>query len=321
MKRYHLFLVCVLVLVAACSQQKTGAPPPEATAPPATATPRPTRVPATQTPVPTATATRTATPTKTPWPSATPTLTRTPAPTPTRYQRPTATPTTAPTETPVPSGPGASGGGGASVSLPPATPTPLLEVLEATDPGPPFAITVSANRALEGSVALVSGWVRNESDETYEAIGVQATFTDGEGFYWGPLDTRCPCTLLAPGESCPFIIEASMRRPTAVLLQPQGRPSKRESTPVILSGVRSAADGSDSIRVTGTASNAQPYKIKNPIVIGMLIDQYGQMVSLGYTYVTVEDIEPGAGVPFDLRVTRRPYAEVQTYAQAERDWQ
>ena len=170
-------------------------------------------------------------------------------------------------------------------------------------------------------MTLVSGWVRNESDETYEAIGVQATFSDAEGFIWGPLDTRCPCTLLAPGESCPFIIEASMRRPTTVLLHPLGRPSKRESVPVVLSGVRSVVDTDDSLRLTGTATNDKPFKIKNPIVAGILVDEYGQMVSLGYTYVTVEDIEPGTGVPFDLRVTRRPYAQVRTWAQAERDWQ
>ena len=319
MKRTLVLLLCVLALAAACAQPKPEEPTAVATTPAVTPTSRPTRLPATQTPLPTATAT--ATPTRTPYPSATPTLTRTPAPTRTPYQLPTKTPTPVPTETPAPSQPGASGGQSTGVSLPPATPAPLLEVLEATDPGPPFAITVSANRALEGSVALVSGWVRNESDETYEAIGVQATFSDGKGFYWGPLDTRCPCTLLAPGESCPFIIEASMRRPTAVLLHPLGRPSKRESVPVVLSGVRSVVDTDDSLRMTGTAANGKPFKIKNPIVVGILVDEFGQMVSLGYTYVTIEDIEPGASVPFDLRITRKPYAAVETYAQAERDWQ
>jgi len=248
-------------------------------------------------------------------------LTRTPAPTPTRYQLPTQPPAPTPTETSTPPRQSTTGGAGTGVSLPPATPAPLLELLEPTDPGPPFSITVSANRALQESVALVSGWVRNDSDETYEAIGVQATFSDAEGFHWGPLDTRCPCTLLAPGESCPFIIEASLRRPTSVVLHSQGRPSKRESVPVTLSGVRSVADTEDSLRVTGTAANEQPFKIKNPIVAGMLFDEYGQMVSLGYTYVTIEDIEPQASVPFDLRVTRRPYAQVRTWAQAERDWQ
>jgi hypothetical protein len=194
-------------------------------------------------------------------------------------------------------------------------------VLKDTDPGPPFSITVSANRALDGSVTLVSGWVRNESDETHEAIGVVATFYDGEGFIFGPLDTRCPCTLLAPGESCPFIVEASLRRPTAVLLHPQGRSTKRESPPVALRGVQTVADSQDSMRLVGTVVNENPFKVKNPIVTGMLVDEAGQIVSLGYTFVTVEDIEPGASVPFSLRVKLRPHVQVRTYVQAERDWQ
>jgi hypothetical protein len=63
-----------------------------------------------------------------------------------------------------------------------------------------------------------------------------------------------------------------------------------------------------------------PFKIKNPIVTGVLIDGSAQMVSLGYTYVLVEDIEPGASVRFDLRVVDVPHASYRMYAQAERDW-
>jgi hypothetical protein len=196
-----------------------------------------------------------------------------------------------------------------------------LEVLEDTDPGPPFTITISANRALASSVYLVSGQVRNDGTETYEAIGANATLTDDEGFFHGPLDVRVPCTLLAPGESCPFIIETNVRRPVAVLLHPEGRPSKTESASMALSNVRLIADGLDSVRIVGTATNDNPFKVKNPIVTGALIDDARQIVSLGYTYVVVEDIEPGASVPFDLRVKHRPYVRYQTYVQAERDWQ
>jgi hypothetical protein len=314
MKRNLVLLLCVLALAAACAP-KTAEPTPEVTLEAtATATPRPTRRPPTQTAVP---ATATATATRTPYPSATPTRTYTPAPTATPYTPPTRTPApptqapalpSPPTATPVPPAP------------PSALPEPLVEILPVTDPGPPFAITVSANRALEGSVALVSGWVRNQSDETYEGIAVQATFSDGKGFYFRT-DARVPCTLLAPGESCPFIVEASLRRPTNVLLHPLGRPTKRESVPVARSEVRTQVGGIDSMRLTGTVANGNPFKVKNPIVVGMLFDEHGQMVSLGYAYVTVEDIEPGTGVPFDLLVKQRPHAEVRTYGQAERDWQ
>jgi hypothetical protein len=192
--------------------------------------------------------------------------------------------------------------------------------LQDKDPGPPFVITVSANRTLGGSVYQVSGLVRNDGAETYEAIGVNATFFDDEGFRHGPLNVRVPCTLLAPGEACPFLIETNVRRPVAVLLHPEGRPTKRESAPVALSGVRLAADGLDSVRITGRVTNENPFKVKNPIVMGVLADGSGQTVSLGYTYVIVEDIEPGASVSFDMRVQHRPYTRYQMHAQAERDW-
>jgi hypothetical protein len=182
-------------------------------------------------------------------------------------------------------------------------------------------ITISANRALADSVYLVSGHVRNDGTETYEAIGTNVTVTDDEGFFHGPLQARVPCTFLAPGESCPFIIETNVRRPVAVLLHPEGRPSKTESASMALSGVRLIADGLDSVRIVGTATNENPFKVKNPIVMGALIDNARQIVSLGYTYVVIEDIEPGKSVPFDFRVKHRPYARYQTYVQAERDWQ
>jgi hypothetical protein len=317
MKRYAIPLLCMLLLLSACAGQKTATPTPEASPEPVseTSTPRPTRVRPTNTPYPTNTPLPTATATRTPRPTSTPTLTRTPIPTPTRYVRATATPSPAPTAV----------AAGASVrpagQVPAPTPTPVLEVLSDKDPGPPFAITINANRALGENAYLVSGLVRNDGAETYEAIGVIATFYDDEDFRHGPVSVRVPCTLLAAGESCPFAVETNLRRPVAVLLHPEGRPSKRESAPVALSGIRLTADGLDSVRITGTATNGNPFKVKNPVVTGVLVDASGQMISLGYTYVTVEDIEPGASVRFDLRVKLRPYASYRMVAQAERDWQ
>lgn len=206
-------------------------------------------------------------------------------------------------------------------SQPAAASTPALERRPDNDPGPPFTISVSANRAGPQSTHMVSGLVRNDGDQTYEAIGVLATFTSEDGFRYGPVDTRCPCALLAPGESCPFFVQAAMRSPVAFVLHPEGRPTRRESAPVALSRVRLIADGLDSVRITGVATNEAPFKIKHPIVTGVLVDGEGQMVSLGYTYVMSEDIEPGASVRFDLRVSDAPHTGYRVTAQAERDWQ
>jgi hypothetical protein len=74
------------------------------------------------------------------------------------------------------------------------------------------------------------------------------------------------------------------------------------------------------VRITGVATNGCPFKVKNPIVTGVLVDGGDQIVSLGYTYVLMEDIEPGANVRFDLRVSDAPHTGYRVYAQAERDW-
>jgi hypothetical protein len=168
---------------------------------------------------------------------------------------------------------------------------------------------------------MITGFVRNEGTETYEAIGIVATIWDDEDFRHGPLSVRVPCTLLAPGEACPFIIDVGVRRPVSFLLHPEGRPSKRESVPVALSRVNLSYDGLNSMRITGMASNVNAFKAKNVIVSGVLLDASGQVVSLGYGYVLTEDIVPGAGVGFDVRVRRVPFASYRLYAQAERDWE
>jgi hypothetical protein len=319
MKRL-VILVCTVVLITACARLKTETPTPEMTPELQgdTPTPRPTRVWPTDTPYPTHTPLPTATSTRTPRPTATPTLTRTPIPTPTRYATATATATAA-----APPSSGVSSGGGSvrPQQRPRApAPTPYLAVTRSRDPGPPFFITVDANRAVGANAYLVSGWVRNAGTDTYEAVNVVATFNSEDGFRYGPMDVRIPCTLLAPDERCPFIIETSMRRPVSVHLQPEGRPTKRQSIPMALGNVRLTADGLNSVHITGTATNENPFKAKNPVVMAVLLDDSGQMVALGYTYVTVEDIEPGASVPFSLRVESTPYVSYQTYVQAERDW-
>ena len=323
--KWRLILVCcaILVLLAACTQPATYEPVEIATRTSApTATRPPTRVHPTRTPWPTATATSTATPTRTPRPTATPTLTRTPIATPTRATREadiTATVPPTPTQ-------GSTGGTPrpTTVHLPAATPTPVMRLLEDKDLTPPLVFELSAVRrdpdpnAGEGAY-IVSGWVRNETESMREGITVVATFRDAEGFYFGPLDARVACRLLRPGESCPFLVEATLRRPTEVLVRPDGAPTHLEGAPMTVSEVRLAADGLISLRMTGTASNPNPFPVKEPNVGAVLLDEYGQIISVGYTIVDAEGLAPGASVPFDLRIKHRPYTSYQIYAQAERE--
>lgn len=163
--------------------------------------------------------------------------------------------------------------------------------------------------------------MRNDGSETYEAIGITATFWDDQGFRHGPLQARVPFVLLAPGEVTPFSIQLAARRVTAFLLHPEGRPTGTESASVELRNLSLQYDSTGSVRITGSAVNTHPFKIKNVVLGGVLLDAGGQIVSLGTAYVLQEDILPNAGVTFDLRIERVPFVRYYVYAQAERDWE
>jgi hypothetical protein len=89
----------------------------------------------------------------------------------------------------------------------------------------------------------------------------------------------------------------------------------------VLSNLALANDGLESVRITGTATNRNQYKVKNVVISGVLLDASGQIVSIGSTYVLEEDIVPGASVSFTARIQRQPYSRYRLYAQAERDWE
>jgi hypothetical protein len=94
-----------------------------------------------------------------------------------------------------------------------------------------------------------------------------------------------------------------------------------EAAPVVLSGLNLSYSGTESVRVTGFATNVNEYMIKNVALAGVLLDANRQIVSLGSTFVLDENIQPNASVRFDLRIERQPFARYWIYAQAERDWQ
>jgi hypothetical protein len=227
---------------------------------------------------------------------------------------------------------------------PAAATAPALTWLPDTDPGPPFTIEISANRATqdplvqESRTYLVTGLVRNDSDRTYTLDRINVTFYDGNGFrghfrrftnrrmggewiWFGATEADSPCVLLAPGEACPFSVAITAQDIVSFLVHPDGAPTDRESAPVSLGGLNVTRDPSDYVRITGIATNTNPFAVKNVIVVGVLRDGNGQMVSLGSGYVLQENMESGSAVPFDLRIPYTSYASYQFYAQAERDWQ
>lgn len=246
-----------------------------------------------------------------PAPTQTPTPTPTSGPTSTPTQEPTSTPTVSPT--PEPTRPPVT-------PTPVMTPTPAMVQIEDRDPGPPLTIIVSTARLLDNSVYLVSGLLRNDTAETFEAIGIDATFFDDEGFRHGPMHAEVPFLLLGPGEECPFYVELAARRLLSFQLHPNGRPSERRSAPVALSNL-GLSYGSDSVRITGKATNVNEFKAKNVVVAGVLLDASGHIVSLGSTYVLEEDISPNGAVWFDMRIALVPFYRYRLYAQAERDWE
>jgi len=95
----------------------------------------------------------------------------------------------------------------------------------------------------------------------------------------------------------------------------------RASVPVELSGVQLVEQGTDYVQIRGTATNSNPFEVKNVTVSAVLLDASGQMVSLGSTHVLQADIEPGASLRSDLRIETTPYVSYRLHAQAERDWE
>jgi hypothetical protein len=218
-----------------------------------------------------------------------------------------------------------------------------LEWLPDTAPGPPFTIQISANRATQDPLVekskqyLVTGLVRNDGDRTYDVSTIDVTFYDASGFrgtfrkyplvsggewlWHGKTEAEFPCLLLAPGEVCPFLVEITAQDMASFLIHPNGTAVERESVRLEPGGVQIVEDGTGYVRITGKATNANPFKVKNVTVSGVLLDAKDEIISLGSTYVLQENIGPGASVSFDLRVKKRPYARYRLYAQAERDGQ
>ena len=311
-------LVAVLIL-AACASTETPPPTPEPTEPveaeteaPATeaqptATPEPTATPAPTEPPPTAT----------PAPTETPEPTKTPAPSPTATQPPaptaTATPETEPDEEAVP-------------SQPPPQPQPqpgsdvvaydALTRLDDPTVAPPLTVLLSANHALAGYTYRLSGLVRNDGAANYAGLSVIATFFTDEGRRHGPIRANVECPVLAPGEVCPFILDATAKNLTQFYLHPEGYPTDRPSSPVDVVSSGRYHDGVGFVHLTGRVGNPNPFPIKNATINGALLNARGEIVSLG-TDLVLETLQPGDWAPFDVAVKSVPYTQTRLYVSAE----
>jgi LysM repeat protein len=225
---------------------------------------------------------------------------------------------------------------------------PALWALEQSpdnDPGPPFTVQVSANRATEDPLVeksqtyLVTGIVRNDGDQTYAVSKMGVTFYDAEGFrgtydpavrdgkivsaewnWHGQTEAEFAALLLAPGEEWPFSVEITAQDMASFTIHPDAAPTGRESALVALSDVRVVKDGTGYVQIRGTATNVNAFAVENVTVSGVLFDGSGQIVSVGSTYALQESIKPGESLSFVVRVEEEPYAKYQLYAQAERDW-
>ena len=224
------------------------------------------------------------------------------------------------------------------VSASPDPASPGLEWLPDEDPGPPFTIEITTNRAIPhpwlpaSQTYQVAGTVRNDGTATYAVSRINVTFIDEEGFRGyvarksslgerhGATEAEFACLLLAPGEACPFVAEITAQNMAAFLVHPDASPTGRASAPVTLSDVTLSYDGSNIVRLSGLAGNPNPFVIKNVIVSGVLLDDAGQIVRAGAAYVLQDDIGAGESVRFDVRVRREDFVTYRLYAQAEREW-
>ncbi len=196
-----------------------------------------------------------------------------------------------------------------------------------------------ADPDLAGSVIYkIGGFVRNPTDQTYAVTAVHVTFYDADGFrgafyafasrpgqrgirgewHWhGAIEATIVCTLLGPGESCPFTAEITGQNMATFLVHPDAVVAEwRVASPVTLSESQVADTGASYVRITGIATNPNVYPIKNIVISGLLLDASGQTVSMG-TAVAPGPLEAGASTKFEVYVEKKAYSNYQLHARAE----
>jgi hypothetical protein len=192
---------------------------------------------------------------------------------------------------------------------------PALVIRPDTSVAPPLSIELSANRELEGHRFKVSGLLRNDAAEPYTSLGVIATFYRSDGSRYGPIRARIQCPILGPGDVCPFIVEATDRDLTDVMLHPEGRPTdRRQPISVELRTTGRYVDSIGYVHITGSVYNPNPVAAQDITINGVLLDN-GEIVSIGNDLI-LGPVDPGASARFDVMVRYVPYSQTRLYVQA-----
>ncbi|HQE91387.1 MAG TPA: FxLYD domain-containing protein [Anaerolineae bacterium] len=214
-----------------------------------------------------------------------------------------------------------------------------------TDPAPPLTIEITTNYAEQnpllesGLIYHIGGYVHNPTDETYEVTAVHVTFFDADGFrgafyafpmrpgqrgirgewiWHGAMEAEISCSVLGPGESCPFTAEIAGQNMASFLVHPDAQIAEwHEAVAVTLSDTKIEDTGTNYVRISGTATNPNPYPLKNIVISGLLVDANGQMVSMGTGVVT--SLAAGASAPFEVYVENKAHVSYQLHALAEQD--
>jgi hypothetical protein len=188
-----------------------------------------------------------------------------------------------------------------------------------TDPAPPFEIAVHTIRVTEDGYTEMLGVVRNESTETYEGVGVHASFVDDQGRGHRAVDVFCPSPFLLPGAECPFALDIYGTNYVSYRVHPRGFPAvSGQPAPLTVRVVDVSTDALGNVQITGVATNENPWGVERGTVIGTLVDREGQIVGVGWTLL-FEDVAAGASESFDLRIGYEPYSRYRVYAQGAQD--
>jgi hypothetical protein len=146
-------------------------------------------------------------------------------------------------------------------------------------------------------------------------LGVIATFFRADGSRYGPIRAKIQCPILGPGDVCPFIVEATDKTLTEVMLHPEGRPTdRRQPLPVELRTTGRYVDTIGYVHITGSVYNPNPVAVQDITINGVLLDD-GQIVSMGADLL-LGPLDAGASARFDVMVRYVPYSQVELYAQA-----